>query len=1204
MMDLQFAPGALDRGALLQALRAYKKGDFSVRLPMDLIGIDGEIAAAFNDVVELNKMFADEIVRIRDEVGKEGRIQQRIKLPIATGVWADGADAVNTLIGDLVQPTAEIARVIESVAKGDLSQTLLLEINGRPLYGEFLRIGKVVNTMVGQLNAFASEVSRVAREVGTEGKLGGQAKVPGAVGLWRDLTDNVNQLAANLTTQVRAIAEVATAVTKGDLTRSIMVQAQGEVAALKDNINEMIRNLKDTTLKNTEQDWLKTNVAKCTRMLQGHRDLVAISRLVLSELAPLVNAQQGVFYARSGPPEEPRLELIASYAHKPNKTLPRALRFGEGLVGQCGYEKKRILLKDVPGDYLRIGSVLGSSAPLNVIILPVVFEGEVKAVIELASFKQFNETHLSFLDQLTESIGIVFNTIEAGMRTEDLLKQSQSLTRELQSQQEELKKTNDRLEQQADNLQRSEALLKKQQEELQGTNEQLQDKAKLLSEQMRQVEYKNREVEQGKAALEEKAEQLALSSRYKSEFLANMSHELRTPLNSLLILAKLLADNTGNNLNPKQIEYADTIYAAGTDLLSLISDILDLAKIESGTVTLNVVPERFSDLRDYVERTFRQVADSKQLGFTVAIDAALPPFIQTDVKRLQQILKNLLSNAFKFTHQGKVLLEIAPATSGWTPGHARLGMTDAVVAFSVTDTGAGIPADKQKIIFEAFQQADGTTSRQYGGTGLGLSISRELTRLLGGEVRVSSTPGKGSTFTLYLPLVHKAVADKADTGGGMAKVTAIHAGKKTGAGAAAEPLSVRSTSTGHGNGTEAEPGERIALMVEDDAHFAASLLEIAEQAGFKGVVARDADTALVLAKQLAPDAITLDLRVPDMDGWAVLDLLKRNPQTRCIPVSVISVDDRMRKCFHMGTLGIVNKPEPGEALQQALSRIRGSNERALRTLFVANGEETERKSIVSRLSSDGIDIAAVVGTGQEALEVLREGRFDCVVASAQLPDMSSGDLLKKFAKNERAAGVPVVMYGANGSGGANQDEAHGLAEIVLVQNVSSRESVLEETRRFLRHTAANPVERKQKAPLARQKIMSVRRLSGRKVLIVDDDVRNIFALAGALEQHGMTVLTAENGRDAIDTLKQNPDSDAVLMDIMMPELDGYDTIRVIRGMDQFRRLPIIAITARAMLGDREKCLEAGASDYIAKPIDVEQLLAMLESWSAEGRQAL
>ena len=916
MSDLQFMPEMIDRRALLGALRALKKGDFSVRMPLDMVGVDGEIADVFNDIVETNETIADEFARIREDVGKGGQINQRVRLPAAAGAWAAQVESVNALIGDLVRPTAEVARVIDSVAKGDLSQRMQLEIDGTPLGGEFLRIGKVVNTLVDQLNGFASEVTRVAREVGTDGKLGGQAQVKGVGGTWKGLTDNVNQLANNLTGQVRAIAEVATAVTKGDLTRSIMVEAMGEVAALKDNINEMIRNLKDTTLKNNEQDWLKTNLAKFSRMLQGHGDLVAVAKLVLSELAPLVNAQQGVIYTRAGQGADVRLELLSSYASRPSKHLPHTLKIGEGLLGQCAYEKKRIVLDNVSHDYIRIGSVLGSTTASNVIILPVLFEGEVKAVLELASIKKFNPAHLMFLEQLTESIGIVFNTIEANMRTGHLLQQSQMLTKELQSQQEELKQTNDRLEQQAQNLQNSERLLKKQQEELQSANDELQNKAQLLSEQMQQVEYKNKEVEQAKAALEDKAEQLALSSRYKSEFLANMSHELRTPLNSLLILAKLLADNVGDNLTPKQIDYAQTIYAAGADLLSLINDILDLAKIESGTVTLDIGTLRLAELRDYFERTFRQVAADKQLDFGIEIEPGLPAQLQTDEKRLQQILKNLLSNAFKFTERGRVDLRLFQAQSGWTRGGLVLEPADRVIAFSVTDTGIGIPENKQRVIFEAFQQADGTTSRQFGGTGLGLSISRELTRLLGGEIKVESTLGRGSTFILYLPL----------------------------------------------------PGG-------------------------------------------AANAATPAAEIPAPPRRARAPTTPR-PQAR---------------------------------------------------------------------SEDG-------------------------------------------------------------------------------------------------HRPAEPA------------------LASRKVLIVDDDVRNVFALTGALEQYGMQVLNAENGKEGIELLKNMPDIEVVLMDIMMPDLDGFDTIRIIRGDERFRELPIIAVTAKAMKGDREKCIDAGASDYIAKPVNVEQLVSLMRVW--------
>jgi signal transduction histidine kinase/DNA-binding response OmpR family regulator/HAMP domain-containing protein len=1166
---------------IAEVTTAVAKGDLSKKITVDVKGEILELKSTINTMVDQLNGFASEVSRVAREVGSDGKLGGQAQVPGVAGTWKDLTDNVNSMAENLTNQVRGIARVVTAVAKGDLKRKVVFEAKG-----EIAALADTINGMIDTLATFADQVTNVAREVGTDGKLGGQARVPGAAGLWRDLTDNVNQLAANLTTQVRAIAEVATAVTKGDLTRSIMVEAMGEVAVLKDNINEMIRNLKNTTLKNNEQDWLKTNLAKVTRMLQGHTDLVTVSKLVLSELTPLVNAQQGVFYTQVKRGEESSLELLASYASKPNKHLLKTLRIGEGLVGQCAYEKKRILLEDVPDDYIRVSSILGSATPLNIIILPVLFEGEVKAVVELASLRKFSETHLSFLDQLTESIGVVFNTIEANMRTESLLEQSQSLTKELQSQQEELKETNDRLEQQAQNLQNSEKLLKNQQEELQRTNEQLEEKAKLLSEQMRQVEYKNREVEQAKAALEEKAEQLALSSRYKSEFLANMSHELRTPLNSLLILAKLLADNAGNNLMPKQIDYAQTIYAAGTDLLSLINDILDLAKIESGTVTLDIAPERFSGLRDYVERTFRQVAQDKGLGFTVDAAPGLPAVIYTDEKRLQQILKNLLSNAIKFTEKGKVDLRIALAKSGWTPGHPQLDAAEKVVAFAVTDTGIGIPENKKKVIFEAFQQADGTTSRKYGGTGLGLSISRELTRLLGGEIRVESDPGKGSTFTFYLPLAHEPAGAEATTPNSAPeepKLGPAYAKRSSGS-----PGPQPQVSDDREN---IQPGDRVVLIVEDDAKFAATLLDVARESGFKGVVALDGKTALVLVKELAPDAITLDLKLPDMDGWAVLDLLKHDPKTRHVPVSVISVTDQMHKCLHMGALGTVRKPAVKEALQEALAKTRRMIEHEIRTLLVADGNDAERASITEALREEDVQITGV-RAGKQALDALRKNQFDCMVLGSTLRDMTAIDLIKKIVQSETASELPIVIYETDPRSGSERDKLRKLAEVAVLKNARTLDAVLEETTLFLHQTVGDLPTNKR-----HQLLTTIQRatpdLAGRKVLIVDDDIRNIFALTGALEQHGITVLNAENGKDGLETLKNNPGIDVVLMDIMMPELDGYDTIRIIRRLEEFKNLPIIAVTAKAMKGDREKCIEAGASDYISKPVNIEQLLSLL-----------
>ncbi|MGI9045540.1 MAG: response regulator, partial [Burkholderiales bacterium] len=1170
---------------IAEVTTAVAKGDLSKKITVDVKGEILELKSTINTMVDQLNSFAAEVSRVAREVGTEGKLGGQAQVPGVAGTWKDLTDNVNSMAANLTNQVRGIASVVTAVANGDLKRKLTVDVKG-----EIAALAETINGMIETLATFADQVTNVAREVGYEGKLGGQARVPGAAGLWRDLTDNVNQLAANLTTQVRSIADVATAVTKGDLTRSIMVQAQGEVAALKDNINEMIRNLKDTTLKNTEQDWLKTNLAKFTRMLQGQRDLVTVSKLILSELAPLVGAQHGVVYTTVRD-DETRLELLASYAYKKRKNAPASFLIGEGLVGQCAYEKQRILLRDVPGDYVHVSSGLGAAAPLNIIVLPVLFEGNVKAVIELASFNQFSETHKLFLDQLTESIGIVLNTIVANMRTEDLLKQSQSLTIELQSQQGELKMTNDRLEQQAVNLQQSETLLKKQQEELQATNDELQEKARLLSEQKAQVEFKNREVEQAKVALEEKAEQLALSSRYKSEFLANMSHELRTPLNSLLILARLLSDNQGNNLTPKQIEFARTISASGTDLLSLINDILDLSKIESGTVSVHIGQESFGEMRDYVERSFSQVAQDKNLDFVIDVDRDLPATIQTDAKRLQQILKNLLSNAVKFTEKGRVSLRIEAASSGWSTGHSYLDNAEMVVAFCVSDTGIGIPVNKQKIIFEAFQQADGTTSRRYGGTGLGLSISRELARLLGGEIRVASAPGKGSRFTLYLPISYKegaimAVSQK------MQHET-IHLPSISGEPAmpiSAPDLSLVRQSEIEDDRETIQPGDRVLLIVEDYGPFASTVLEVAHRAGFKGVIALRANTALVLAKKIAPDAITIDLKLPDMDGWALFDLLKHDPDTRHIPLYLISGGNHIERALRMGAFGYLEKPADKEALIQALTGMHDFIERALRNLLIVEGDHVRGDEITALLGSEDLR-AVMVRSGKDALAALAAGTFDCVIADRKFSDMSAVDLAEKISATQRSANVPMVVYARNAFGKREQARLDKLAPRIVVRRAGSPDVLLNETALLL-HRAINAFSGEK-----RELIESAQRLpaelAGKKVLVVDDDIRNIFALTSVLEQHGMTVVYAENGKDGIELLETTPDIEVVLMDVMMPEMDGYDTMRVIRQVDEFKDLPMIALTAKAMKGDREKCIEAGASDYIAKPVNIEQLLSLL-----------
>ena len=914
---------------IAEVTTAVANGDLSKTITVDVQGEILELKNTINIMVDQLNSFASEVTRVARDVGTEGKLGGQAQVKGVAGVWKDLTDNVNSMANNLTDQVRGIARIVTAVANGDLKRKLTLDAKG-----EIAALADTINELTDTLATFADQVTTVAREVGIEGKLGGQASVPGAAGTWRDLTDNVNQLAANLTTQIRTIAEIATAVTKGDLTRSIAVEAQGEVAELKDNINQMIANLRDTTQKNQEQDWLKTNVARFTRILQGQRELETVSKLILSELAPLVFAQQGLFYVMDSEGEQPMLKLLSSYAYRERKHLASRFGLGEGLVGQCALEKERILLTEVPPDYIKISSGLGEATPLNIVVLPVVFEGEVKAAIELASFHRFSEIHLTFLDQLTESIAIVLNTIAASMRTEELLKQSQSLAEELQGQQQELTETNKRLEQQARSLQASEELLKHQREQLQQTNEELEEKAELLSRQNMEVERKNVQIELARRSIEEKAEQLALTSKYKSEFVANMSHELRTPLNSLLILSRLLSENADGNLTPKQIEFATTIHASGADLLMLINDILDLAKIESGTMTVDADDVPFADLRTSVEQMFAQIARDKGLEFTIDLDAELPQTISTDSKRLQQVLKNLLSNAFKFTSQGNVTLRIAPATAGWNSEHEGLSHADAVIAFAVSDTGIGIPADKQRIIFEAFQQADGTTSRKYGGTGLGLSISREIARLLGGEIRLVSAPEAGSTFTLYLPLRYRPQPERPDETG--AELVAEPARGRNGAGrnllkrlpappvdAARAELDLLGASEIEDDRDAIQPGDRVFLIVEDDLGFARILLEMARETGFKGVVALRGDTGLGLARVYKPDAITLDIDLPVIGGWTIFDRLKHDPKTRHIPIHIISVADERQRGLEMGAIAYLQKPSSPAALRDVFTNMHG-----------------------------------------------------------------------------------------------------------------------------------------------------------------------------------------------------------------------------------------------------------------------------------------
>ncbi|MFD0278804.1 HAMP domain-containing protein [Kitasatospora sp. NPDC127111] len=946
---------------IAEVATAVARGDLSKKIDIEAQGEVAALAGTLNTMVDQLSAFAVEVTRVAREVGTDGILGGQAGVPGVAGIWKDLTDNVNLMANNLTGQVRNIALVITAVARGDLSQKI--DVDAR---GEILQLKTSINTMVDQLSAFADEVTRVAREVGTDGRLGGQARVPGVDGTWQDLTESVNELANNLTRQVRAIAQVATAVTRGDLSLRIDVDASGELDELKDNINQMIANLRETTRTNQEQDWLKTNLARISGLLQGRRDLEAVASLIMTELTPVVSAQHGAFFlaqpagrtaeliTEDDDENDTVLRLIGSYGYQ-RRAMPTTFRPGESLIGQAAVEKRSIILKEAPPGYLKIASGLGEASPAHIVVLPVLFEGRLLGVIELATFSSFTTVALDFLNQIADLIGVTVNTISVNTKTEGLLLESQRLTAELSMRSAELEAR---------------------QEELERTNEELQEKASQLAQQNRDIEIKNSEIEEARQVLEERAEQLALASRYKSEFLANMSHELRTPLNSLLILAKLLSDNNEGNLSPKQVEFADTIHGAGSDLLQLINDILDLSKVEAGKMDVRPARIALVQLVDYVEATFQPVALDKNLEFGVRVSPALPVTLHTDEQRLQQVLRNLISNAVKFTDAGAVDFSISPAGRD-VPQHVRerlleagaiQGPDDELIAFAVSDTGIGIPGNKLREIFEAFKQADGTTSRKYGGTGLGLSISREIARLLGGEIHAESELGRGSTFTLYLPLRSEA------------------------------PEAPGGTPSPAPNG----PAVRAAVGV-------------------------------------TPAGTPVPVGENPADHWA-----------------------------------------------------------------------------------------------QEVRELAEERR--------------------RGAVERRRAAVLDVPPGS-------------------------------------RPVAVAPA-----APVARPGGRVDARFDGQQVLIVDDDVRNVFALTSVLEQHGLTVLYAENGREGIEMLEQHENVALVLMDIMMPEMDGYATTEAIRRMPQFAGLPIIALTAKAMKGDKEKSLEAGATDHITKPVETDHLLTVMHEW--------
>ncbi|MBM0108165.1 response regulator [Steroidobacter sp. S1-65] len=974
---------------------------------------------------------------------------------------------------------------------------------------------------------------------------------------------------------VAAMAAGASRIGRGDYQQPIPVHRRDELGRLAMAFNDMAAQIAARERALAEQDWLNSSLARLSRLMEGARDPKKLGTKLLGELAVLLGARQSLIYAPAGE-EGIVLELQASYA---SDNPPQRLIRGQGLIGQCYRDCTGVVLDKVPEDYLRISSALGRAPAAQVVVMPAAFEGRVKAVIELATLSSFSAAQLTLLQRFCESYGTVLHALEAAKKTEELLAEATSLSEKLREQQIELQQANAEMEQVN--------------EELQQSNVEMEERATVLQEQREALEHANKEVEVARAALEEKVQQLALSSKYQSEFLANMSHELRTPLNSLLILSKILAENNEGTLTPKQVERANTIHGAGHDLLELINDILDLAKIESGTVTAEIMQVRVRDITQQMRQAFDHVAENAHLRFTVDVADDVPEMVITDGRRLQQILRNLLSNAFKFTSKGGVTLKVERAASGWGDHVPTLAAADEVVAFHVIDTGIGVAQDRQELVFEAFRQADAGTSRRYGGTGLGLSISRELSRLLQGALTIDSTPGVGSTFSLYLPRAMSADAPvrEAPETAAVSRPTLRLVEQLP-----VTPESPRLEETeaaSEDDRLHLLPGERILLVIEDDRSFAAVLADFAREKGFKVIIERSAQEAIRATRRYKPSAITLDLLLRDSNGWAVLDRLKHDPELRHVPVHVISVEDQRERALMQGALTFLHKPVTREMLDEVLGDTLELLDNPTRRLLIVEDDQRQRGAVVDLFSATDVEIVAR-GTAAEALQALGEGRFHCMITDLVLPDMSGADLIATMQRRWGRNSPPVVIYTGKPLSRAEETELRAVSEAIIVKDASSLERLLDETALLLHYPAARlPESRRQLLERARKEDPTLR---GRSVLVVDDDVRNIFAITAGLESHHMRVRYAESGAAAIEILQSPEQFDVVLMDVMMPEMDGFEAIRRIRRIERHAQLPIIVLTAKAMARAREECLQSGASDYLAKPVDLDQLRSMLRVW--------
>lgn len=994
-------------------------------------------------------------------------------------------------------------------------------------------------------------------------------------------------LSKSITKPVANLLKTTNDFTIGKTDAKVLIDSSDEIGELGQAINNMIDSIVTSNKEIEQQNWLKTGQTDLNDKMRGELDHITLAQNAINYIAEYSKAQIGAIYLNS---ENNTFKLVGSYAYSKRKNLSNECKLGEGIIGQAALEKKLILITDIPDDYIKINSGLGEAVPKNILAVPFMYEDQVKGVIELGSFHDFDDNTIEFLKQATENIGINFNSAESRTKLQELLEKTQQQAEELQSQQEELRQTNEELEEQAQHLKESESRLQAQQEELRQTNEELEEKTQSLEEQKEDIRKKNTDLEEAQKMLEQRAQELEITSKYKSEFLANMSHELRTPLNSLLILSKILFQNKDNNLTNKQVEFAQTIHAAGTELLNIINEILDLAKVESGKAEVNIEKITIVDLAADIEKNYKHLVEDKGLKFKIQTAKALPKSLFTDEQRLKQIIKNFISNAIKFTEKGSINIsikrpgkEIALSNSGLVRENA--------LAISVSDSGKGIPKDKHKVIFEAFQQEDGTTSRKFGGTGLGLSIAKEMARLLGGEIQLKSEVGKGSTFTLFisdlkdrhveLEIEEPEMEEIKRTPQPARKMEALKSTK-----------SVVAVDLPDDKNNIADE-DRTILIVEDDVKFAKILIDLAHERKFKCLVAQQGRMGLQFAEQYKPDAIILDIGLPDIDGWTVMEKLKDNPDTRHIPVHFMSASDRTMEALRMGAIGFVTKPVSMEGLEVAFTKIENIISKSIKNLLVVEDDEIQRKSIIELIGNSDVRTTAIE-SGKQAFELLKTNSFDCLVLDLGLEDLSGFELLQMIEAEPSISHIPIIIY--TGKEISRQEEAKlkKHAESIIIKGVRSPDRLFDEVTLFLHRVEANLPEDKQRIlQMIHDKEML---FQNKNILLVDDDMRNVFALSNVLEEKGMNVIIGKNGKEGLDLLENNGSVDLVLMDIMMPEMDGYEAMRKIREKKKFEKLPMIALTAKAMKGDRTKCIDAGANDYLSKPVDPDKLLSLLRVW--------